>query len=217
MMNPKIKSGFTLIEILIVIAIISILAAIAVGSYGIARKKAKIDVVTDNLVSLLKQQQSLAKAGKSVVTTQAFVDGVGGSGGSGGSQQKMSTSFCYGMKFEKSSTIGSGSFVPIKLLRAPYVALSSNKADFCDDSRLEETAFNEFENFNITAVEKDDGEVGQFLVLFKPPFAKPIFDLAQDFDPTPELPVFKITLATADNSETRKFMYESSTGLITRL
>lgn len=56
-------AGFTLIEILIVIAIITVLATFGIGAYSRARQKISLDVTTDNLIATLQTLRSATRSG----------------------------------------------------------------------------------------------------------------------------------------------------------
>lgn len=81
MKNIKKKKGFTLIELIIVIAIIGILAMIAVPKFGDIQKKSKIkaDIATaktiSDAVSVLVTQGRIAETvAESAITTAAAAD-----------------------------------------------------------------------------------------------------------------------------------------------
>lgn len=60
-MKKNIPLGFTLIEILIVISIISIIVGVGVTSYGKSRKNLLIDIETDKLVADLQVMRDQTK------------------------------------------------------------------------------------------------------------------------------------------------------------
>lgn len=57
----KKTSGFTLMEIIIVVGIILILAVMGMGSYSVARRAIVMDLETDKLVALLNSTRDEAK------------------------------------------------------------------------------------------------------------------------------------------------------------
>lgn len=61
--NLRAGGGFTLIEILIVIAIITVLATFGIGAYSRAKQKISLDVAADNLVAALQTFRSAARSG----------------------------------------------------------------------------------------------------------------------------------------------------------
>lgn len=57
------KAGFTLLELLIVICIIGILALLTISNYAGVQRGARLDFAADSVVSIIKEQQLLAKSG----------------------------------------------------------------------------------------------------------------------------------------------------------
>ncbi|MBA4336200.1 hypothetical protein C0416_00305 [bacterium] len=60
--NSK-KKGFTLVEILIVLAVISLVILIGVSSYGVVRKKVKLDIAVNYLQSTIVEARDKTRAG----------------------------------------------------------------------------------------------------------------------------------------------------------
>lgn len=56
-------TGFTLMEIIIVISVVLILAVLGIGSYGVARRAIAIDLETDKLVAALASAREESKIG----------------------------------------------------------------------------------------------------------------------------------------------------------
>ncbi len=149
------KLAFTLIEMLVVIAIIGMLAVVAVMSFSSATRTAKLDIASDMLVSLFKQQQSLTKSGRGV----------------GQDEQPR----CYGLIIDSKAAPGN----QVKSLNVPYYAIKGNEADLCDiaDSASLANAINydamsdvKIANMTVGTTSKD-----KLMVFFKPPFAKTLF------------------------------------------
>ena len=61
--RPQSNSGFTLVEILIVIVIISILVLVAVTDYGFATQKSRLQISSEQLVSLLGEASVNSQSG----------------------------------------------------------------------------------------------------------------------------------------------------------
>ncbi|MGL5831206.1 MAG: pilus assembly FimT family protein [Candidatus Altimarinota bacterium] len=57
------SAGFTLIELLVVIAIVAIISLVTISNYGGVQKGARLDYAVDSVISLIKEQQLLAKSG----------------------------------------------------------------------------------------------------------------------------------------------------------
>jgi prepilin-type N-terminal cleavage/methylation domain-containing protein len=139
------RSAFTLIEILVVVFIVSMLAVVAISSFGAARQKAKTSLIVDTLINTLSERQNLARSGKGA------------------------SPMCYGIYFD--NTIPQ----QIKLVTAPYVsvAVQTETADFCDMNSpnvvLED--LNLLENFTIVDVNALGSSNNKYLIMFKPPRA----------------------------------------------
>ncbi len=206
------RKAFTLIEMLIVVAIIAILAMIAVGAYGSARRSAQIDLMADNLVSSLKYQQSLSKAGKVVRETAGFGEG-----------EESQQTKCYGMYFSKNG--GEDGAPLIQFVETPYYAVypKQSAADVCklNDAELRDFVI-EFD-LELFTIQKDDldRELDQVLIMFKPPFGR-IFigdNLNSDLAP-PERgydPYIKFGIRYPDSDDEKLFRFDTSTGLTERV
>ncbi len=219
MFNPYLmreRKAFTLIEMLIVVAIIAILAMIAVGAYGSARRSAQIDLMADNLVSSLKYQQSLSKAGKVVRESDQVGD----------EEQSVQTK-CYGMYFSKnggeSGENGDGTPL-IQFVETPYYAVHPKKpaADVCE---LSEAALRDFDiefDLELFTIQKYgiDQESDRVLIMFKPPFGRIFIGDDLNSIATPErglTPFIKFGIRYPDSDDEKFFRFDTSTGLTERV
>lgn len=195
------RRGFTLIEVLVVITIVAILAVLAVSSYSVARRQAKLSIVTDTVMTVLRQQQSLAKSGRS------------------GSSLTDQVPTCYGMIFSKTDPY-------IQTVQAPYISVDEsidvNKSDFCDlrDGIYKATTFSEFENFIIPEISVFGTDKESYALIFRPPEARvsggesltSVENFVQANDPR-----VSITMTSATGSDTATFTFDVTTGIAQKL
>ena len=146
--------AFTLIEMLIVIVIIGLLAAMAVGSFGSARKRARLDIATDSMISTLKEQLGKAKSGR---------------------QSENDKSSCYGVFFQKTQKPYVQSVV-IPYVSVPPVGDNSPYADYCDTQSVtvspQLTPLEVADDVLLKDIQRNNQQVDSWIVLFKPPFGK---------------------------------------------
>ncbi len=155
-------AGFTLLEMLLVVAIVGILAVVAIGNFGGITRSVKLDLATDNIVSLIKLQQGKA------------------SGGVSENGDKEGGIYCYGIKFRKVASADGGKQVEnqVQLAKVPYLRVGTDRADVCDFQSVDESAYLGPANFDsssdveLTAIRAGDQDAGELYLLFKPPFAK---------------------------------------------
>ena len=200
------RKAFTLMEMLVVIAIVTLLAVIAIGSYGSARRSAQIDLIADNLVSVLKQQQELSKSGKV-----------------GPADEEESVSKCYGMYFGKGTTQEEGA--QVKIIDTPYYPVRGQDADICDLGNYAATDFAADSDFELFQIEmyQEGIESDNLIILFKPPFARVAigqFALGEDTNvsaPGIHFSPFITIGVRLPSGENEKFLrFDASTGLIDR-
>lgn len=198
----KYRRGFTLLEVIIVITIVAMMAVFAISSYGSARTRAKLDLITDLLVSTLKQQQNLAKSGKDLD--------------------------CHGLVFD----MDAAEEERVQLVQAPYVSVSGNNADFCDMTSPTLTPYREMENFTIESIEETKDSnfssgtrqmVKKVAFMFKPPLAKVVLgtDLNNLTVPGKNSPVDNpfvlITILSPAGNESRGFVFDTTSGVAKRM
>ena len=99
------KKAFTLIELLIVIAIIGILTVVSLSSYSSTRQVAEINIQTDTLVTLLRESK-----GKAQNTTP----------------DENGKLYCIGFQFSQNS--GDSDTPQIQKIKVPY----KDKFEPCD-------------------------------------------------------------------------------------
>ncbi len=192
------RTAFTLIEILIVIFIISLLAVIAVSSFGVARQKARMTIMVDTLINTVKERQNLAKSGKG------------------------ESAMCYGISIDTSED----GPAQLKLVTLPYVSVSieTETVDFCDvsdSSKVMSQNFDLLENFKILDVTAF-GVAGNsgYVLMFKPPKAD--VNLGPDLENLTSLrgvggfsdSLIKIELQSPDGLEKRTVGLDTATGRV---
>ena len=146
--------AFTLIEMLIVIVIIGLLATLAVSSFGSARKRARLDIAVDSMMSTFKEQQGKAKSGR---------------------QNDNDKSSCYGVFFQKTQKPYVQSVI-IPYVSVPPVGDNSPYADYCDTQSVtvspQLVPLEVADDVILENIQRNNQSVESLLVLFKPPFGK---------------------------------------------
>lgn len=142
------KSGFTLIEILVVLTIIGSITIVAIASYGSVIQQSRLDNAVDVLLSTMKQQREKVLAGR-----QGVID-------------SEDRAFCFGMNLQKTAPYA-------EILQAPYVAVSktSSLADYCDMNEVKTTALEFAPQVFPDSLKLGNNEVEQVAFVFKPPQA----------------------------------------------
>ena len=201
--NTHRRSGFTLIEILIVIVIVGLLAALAVSSFGVARQHARLDIAADTLVSVFKQQQDQARVGRQL----------------SGSEH----SSCYGIVFNTDDSAPPA----IQTVVVPYQPASTNSAnrnaDYCDtnsDTTQRTAIAEDIVVKSFSAGTQDLTNRSNLVVFFKPPFATPViaYDLVGISEPSSDPVAFwspvrvVISLKDDPNGDQRGISFDPISG-----
>lgn len=208
------RRGFTLVEMLVVITIVAILAFLAVSSYGVARKQAQLDIAVDSVISLMREQQGLAKSGR-------VVPGGDVSGGSalGTSESEKN---CYGLRFVGDPEEGGNA---ISVIEMPYYKLdvSTKKVDYCDLSAATDKMSDAWKEIEVKEITQygDNNQKTELYVVFKPPFGKLVLTDSPSGELKPAVvgndPLIKISIGLANLEEERVFQIDSITGLTERV
>lgn len=200
---PQTRKAFTLVEMLVVITIVGIIAAVAVGNYAASRKQAKLELGVDTLISIFKEQEQKAKSGQLVTFQEA-----------GKSQSGIA---CYGVDLRVSdSQSGQGqggqSVVPVQYLINPYHAVQGNAADACGATSAQTMNVSSFEDLEIRQVLLDQQEQKELQIFYKPPLGKRDFvgvvNLVQQM---------KIVIGLIGTADKRCFVLNNTTGVFSIL
>lgn len=188
------KKAFTLVEMLIVIAIVAILALLAIGSFGAARQQARREIAIDSLVSLLRQQQTLAKSGRL--------------------EEDFGSNRCYGVLYTIQDPY-------VQLVEMPYVPVGTTDADYCDPVAREAVDYDAIQDFEVREIERFGSDTSDVLILFKPPFARPVLGDVT-FTSLDDLMVQStsdiiIRVGLPNDEQVRAFRFDASSGLIERI
>jgi prepilin-type N-terminal cleavage/methylation domain-containing protein len=190
----KRRPAFTLIEILIVIFIMAILTVVVIANYGVARQKAKADLIADELINTIKEQQNSAKTGKGAVPQ------------------------CYGVYFNMSNDQAE-----VQTVTAPYKSVDEFSADYCDTAdsvNVHYQKFTDMENFTLDGINAFDSSESfsdvSYLLMFKPPEASVVGGSGLDVPPEPlnskDNSLFEVKFKSMDGIEKRIISFDIATG-----
>lgn len=144
------KKGFTLIEILIVLAIISLVVLLGISSYGIVQKKVRLDMAANSVQSIIAEARDKTKAGYYESADDVF----------------EAKSLCYGFK----AYPGGG----VELLSTPYNQLGINRK--CSLSENDIRIVKQPETLTDIVIKKIDAfgieQADPVVVFFRPPKAE---------------------------------------------
>lgn len=175
------KKGFTLVEILVVIAIAAVLGSLAVNGYSQYRRTALLDFSADAIVAQIYEMQARTGHGDvDGVRIEAIRAELNGETIDSGSSSPEGEAKCYGFYFEDS---GSGTFI-LKSFSQPFDGRKTWGGDEgwkyvgCTGDMVL-TNFDLDKNVRIYGVKNDEADVsGNFYVRFYPPSAGVESDLA---------------------------------------
>jgi len=97
----RVRPGFSLIEMLVVITIIGVLATVAIGGYTRYRKVSLLNLATDNVVASLYEMRDRVSLGGAGTATSEPLTG-GGPDAAVGLVAPESAPQCYGLSFNNS-------------------------------------------------------------------------------------------------------------------
>lgn len=154
------KKGFTLVEILVVLAIIAGLLVLSVSSYSVARKKIQLDVATSDIESFIAEARDRARSG--------FYDDSG--------NPEEAQSLCFGVKVKVDESV--------EMLQTTYNRLAlDSKCVLQDVKTIKQTEQND--GISVKEIHQFDVDApDEFYFFFRPPYAEiEIADLSFAQDP----------------------------------
>jgi hypothetical protein len=178
------------VEMLVVITIIGMLAFLGVSSYGAAQKQARLELAADNVVSLLKEQQGLAKSGRVVL---------------GGIAK------CYGISLIVDEAP--------KVLEADYVPVGDLGADYCNMVNQTERPLIQESDVVVRSLMIGSLDSDDLLIMFKPPSGKVVIyensniqAITGDADAQ-----IDFSIGILNREETKKISFHALTGKVQRI
>jgi len=189
-LNSK-KKGFTLIEILIVLSIISLVVLLGITSYGIAQKKVRLDIAANSVRGLITEARDKTKAGYYENTSDVL----------------EAKSLCYGFK-----AYPGGSF---ELLTTTFNPLKLTGK--CSVSENDIKIVKKVETLNDIVLKKIDAfgneQVDPLVMFFQPPKAEiEILNLSAINEPVVK---FNVGYTNSDNiNDQRQVVFNVLTGIV---
>lgn len=145
------KKGFTLIEILLVLSIISVIVLLGVSSYSIVRKKVRLDIAANSFESVITEARDSTRSGYYRENGNV----------------SEAPSVCFGFSVEQGKYI--------ELLETTYDRLGRDVKCSRNQQDINELSIGDIdENIEIKQIELFGSETAEEItVFFRPPDAKP--------------------------------------------
>lgn len=150
----RVRHGFTLLELLIVILIVGMLAVLAVMNYTGVRKGAQLNFAVDSFINLVSQTRDGARLGKTIEVKDQL------------------KAICSGLEFVPTNVDGVDVFT-VTQFKSNY----QRNIDSCIEPRIDLSSqvFGELPvNVRGIALERSGKVNSQIVILFKPPRGKAI-------------------------------------------
>jgi len=181
------KKGFTLIEILIVLGIISTILLVGLGSYGVVQKKMRLEIAANTMQSIIAEARDKSKVG--------YYETV------------SSKSLCFGFRLTP------GEFV--ELLTTKYDRLQVDQKCSSLGQDIKEAQIQDLQNdIVIKKIDKFDEEITDPLdVFFAPPFGD-IEVLGLSAASNPEIMVSVGYLSSENVLDQRQIVLNALTGSV---
>ena len=194
-MKKKTYKGFTLVELMIVIAIVGIISVMAVPSYYGSIKRAKYEEKVSEVVTLIKDARNTSIIGK-------FTGGVGSyetpKGGYGVYIDKVSGTLISFQDEDEDQIYTNGSDTLLQTIILP---------DEISIQTITGSIATGYTNTNLT-----NNDINKAVILFKPPQGETVLN---ENDKTKDIVDLNITLQRYDNNKSKRLKINKISGFIT--